>query len=369
MAGFAIPWREPLLGDVVDPMLLAAPGLERLRAWLVSGLPEAPLSHFTGMRLRDVQDGVATVSLPLTNWLAGADGMVGPGSLTIAADAAMAFAIMSRLPAWTPITTTELAMRMLSPLAPRGRIDARSTLVSLGPELALADVVVFDQDRTPVAHGSSLCMVLAQIAPPADAGRADSGPADGGPADGVRLDGAPAAPDRATEPWQLPAPAPPAPDPRAGLEILRERVAGTGDEPPLHRYAGIEVVAVAEGETTLTLPASRWFRAPPPGRVQGGMVALLADEALTAAVGSVTGAGSAYRAIERKINYLRPLADDGRAATATARVIQAGRRIVVATAEIRDASGRTVAIASRLLIADQHGERVRRPGARARRPR
>ena len=342
MDEFAIPWRQPLLGDVVDPLLLAAPGLERLRAWLVRGLPEAPLSHFTGMRLRDVQDGVATVSLPLTNWLAGADGMVGPGPPTIAADAAMAFAIMSRLPAWTPITTTELTMRMLSPLAPRGRIDARSTLVSLGPELALADVVVFGQGGIPVAHGSSLCMLLGQLAPPADGGRADAAPAakpDAGPdARGAR--------DGATEPWQLPAPPVPAPDPRDGLAILRDRIAGVGDEPPLHRYAGIEVVAVSEGEATLTLPANRWFRAPPPGRVQGGMVAVLADEALTAAVGSVTGAGTTHRAIERKINFLRPLADDGRAATAVARVIQAGRRIVVATAEIRDADGSTVAIAS-----------------------
>lgn len=347
MTEFAIPWREPLLGDVVDPLLLAAPGLERLRAWLVGGLPEAPLSHFTGMRLRDVQAGVATVSLPLTNWLVGADGMVGPGPLTIAADAAMAFAIMSRLPAWSPITTTELSMRMLSPLPSGGRIDARSTLVSLGPELALADVLVLHPDGTPVAHGSSLCMLLAQIAPQADGGRPDAGlgaPADDGRPDAGR--GARGMPDGATEPWQLPAPPRPAPDPRDGLEILRERVAGAGSEPPLHRYAGIEVVAAAEGEATLTLPASRWFRAPPPGRVQGGMVAVLADEALTAAVGSVTGAGSAHRAIERKINFLRPLADDGRAAIAVARVIQAGRRIVVATAEIRDAGGSAVAIAS-----------------------
>lgn len=336
MGEFAIPWREPLLGDVVDPRLLAAPGLERLRAWLVRGLPEAPLSHFTGMRLRDVQDGTATVSLPLTNWLAGSDGMVGPGPLTIAADAAMAFAIMSRLPAWTPITTTELAMRMVLPLAPRGRIDAHSTLVSLGPELALADVVVFDQDGGPVAYGSSLCMLLAQIAPPDD----------GGPADAPSADGRPNVPDHPIEPWQLPAPPPPGPDPRDGLEILRERAAGAGHEPPLHRYAGIEVVVAAEGEVTLTLPASPWFRAPPPGRVQGGMVALLADEALTAAVGSVTAAGSTYRAVERKINYLRPLADDGRPVTAVARVVQAGRRLVVATAEIRDADGSTVAIAS-----------------------
>jgi uncharacterized protein (TIGR00369 family) len=55
--------------------------------------------------------------------------------------------------------------------------------------------------------------------------------------------------------------------------------------------------------------------------------------------------------IELKLNYLRPLTADGRQAYAHARVVNAGRRFVVAGAEVRDADDRLIAVASGSVMA------------------
>jgi uncharacterized protein (TIGR00369 family) len=117
-------------------------------------------------------------------------------------------------------------------------------------------------------------------------------------------------------------------------------------QPALHTFTGITVASADDGAAVLTLPASAWFCAPPAGRVQVGIVALLTDQALSQAVATVIPARSDFALVELKLNLLRPLASDGRLARAESRVVHAGRRIAVATAEVTDAAERTIAIAS-----------------------
>jgi uncharacterized protein (TIGR00369 family) len=75
-------------------------------------------------------------------------------------------------------------------------------------------------------------------------------------------------------------------------------------------------------------------------------VALLADSALGAAIQTTLPRGTAFAPVDLKVNYLRPLASDGREATARGTVLHSGRRIAVASAEVRNADEKTVALAT-----------------------
>jgi uncharacterized protein (TIGR00369 family) len=55
---------------------------------------------------------------------------------------------------------------------------------------------------------------------------------------------------------------------------------------------------------------------------------------------------SRFVPLELKLNYLRPLLCDGREAQAQATLVHGGRRTAVARAEVSDADGRTIAVAS-----------------------
>jgi uncharacterized protein (TIGR00369 family) len=85
--------------------------------------------------------------------------------------------------------------------------------------------------------------------------------------------------------------------------------------------------------------------------VQGGAVAVLAGAAIDAAMQTAAPDGQRFVALELKLNYLRPLASDGREATARATLVHGGRRTAVARAEVVDADGKAIAVASGSAIA------------------
>lgn len=159
------PWREPVRGRHSDPELLRLPGIDQLRRMLAGEDPEAPLSRLTGLRLEEVGDGTATFRMPLTGWLLGGSGTIPPGPLTIPADAATACATMTLLPAWTPFTTSELALRVLRPVPPQGSIRAQARVIDPGPPVALAEATLRDDSGALIAHGSSLCLILPSVRP------------------------------------------------------------------------------------------------------------------------------------------------------------------------------------------------------------
>ena len=77
------------------------------------------------------------------------------------------------------------------------------------------------------------------------------------------------------------------------------------------------------------------------GVVQGGIIATLADYAFHRAVQSVLRPGQTAVTVELKLNFISP-AKDGEL-TATARVVSAGRRIVVGDVEVTGDEGEMVA--------------------------
>ena len=309
------PWQEPVRGGHPDARHLALTGAEQLRAMLSGDAPVPPMSRLTGMRIVDVAPGTATFELPLSAWLRGPDGHPSSGLLTMPVDAAMACAIMTGLPPDVGLTTTELTLRQVRPAPLDGRLLARGHVIHPERPLALADVSLRDEAGTLIAHGSSTCFIM-DGGSPQDTTSAETG-------------GSP-------DPWERPAPA---------------WAPGDDAPAPLERLTGLHAVTVGDGEASYALPATGWLCAPPPGRVQGGAVAMLAEAALTAAARTSTAPGTTFWPIELKLNYLRPLAADGRDAHAYARVVNAGRRFVVAGTEVRDADDRLIAVASGSVMA------------------
>jgi uncharacterized protein (TIGR00369 family) len=79
---------------------------------------------------------------------------------------------------------------------------------------------------------------------------------------------------------------------------------------------------------------------------------MLAGAAIDAAVQTSAPPGARFVPVELKVNYLRPLASDGREARAHARLVHGGRRTAVARADVADADGRGIAVASGSAIAE-----------------
>lgn len=83
--------------------------------------------------------------MPLSQWLASSNGTVSIGPIAIPADAAVACAIQTALPAATPFSTSELSLRLLSPTRPGGTLTATGKLIALRQTIGLAEVAVTDE--------------------------------------------------------------------------------------------------------------------------------------------------------------------------------------------------------------------------------
>jgi uncharacterized protein (TIGR00369 family) len=330
------PWSEPVRGGHPDEASFGLSGIEQLRASVAGYSPRPPIAHMFGNRFIEVGVGSAVFEMPLTKWLCGPHGAISIGALAIPADAALGCPVQSGLPPATPIATSELSLRVLAPARPGTAVIARGRLLHARRSLALSEVSLIDGHGGTLAHGSSLCFVLPALSPPPEPPSAlepvdppvyDTPDPWARPPEGTIL---------AQEVW----------DRMSGLEVLRARIRDALPEPPITRLTGLRPTAAAEGEATFTLPATEWLCAPPRGRVQGGVVALLADAALGAAIQTTLPVRTALAPVDLKVNYLRPLASDGRQATAHGTVSHSGRRIAVANAEVRNADGKTVALAT-----------------------
>ena len=111
------------------------------------------------------------------------------------------------------------------------------------------------------------------------------------------------------------------------------RVREAFEEIPFARLLGIELGELRRGAATLHLEARDELKRNR-GILHGGVVASLADTAAALAVLTLGEAGDATTTVDLTVHYLRPLAA-GRA-TARARVLRAGRRILSISVEVLD---------------------------------
>jgi uncharacterized protein (TIGR00369 family) len=115
----------------------------------------------------------------------------------------------------------------------------------------------------------------------------------------------------------------------AQLRRIRKAV----DTVPFAKLLGIELDDVSRGTATLGINVRDELKQNH-GVVHGGAIASLIDTATAFAIISLLAPGERVTTVDLTITYLRPLTE-GRV-TAVARVLRAGRRLFVVSAEVFD---------------------------------
>jgi uncharacterized protein (TIGR00369 family) len=265
--------------------------------------------------------------MPASEWFAGPKGTIHSGALAFVADMALLCAILSRLPPRTLCTTAELSMTFLGePARIGGVITARGKLIHADDQSGLSEVFVTDQEGRLVAHATSRCSIVGTPGdppePPAAIAPAPPEPPHDTPDPYLRAVPRPAGGTAEHDLLRL-----------SGLEILRAQLAGQVATPPVDLLTGTRLLAADEGRAVFAMRASDWLRNEF-AMVYGGAVALLAKSAAAAAVQTIAPAGTAFRALDVKVNFLRAVAADGEDLVATGTVMHRGRRLSIAGAEV-----------------------------------
>lgn len=332
-------WQEEAPGGYPGRELLALSGTERQRAGREGRIPHAPIGYLTEMRMTESSRGHSTFTMPASPWFANSAGLIPGGVLALLGDAALGSVVFGDLPPGQMMTTAELSLSFLRPLVPRpGReMSGYGQLIHRGRRMGLSEAFLLGPDDALIAHGTSRCSVLPPIEP---------------------------MPERLEEIPVLDQPLPGS-DPRhplrrdlrgeilpqevfagrSGLEVLNGVIAGELPAPPIRHLTGLRAVSASEGEAVMALPCSTWLSTLA-GTVQGGFTAMLAEAALGSAIFSTAPAGTATATVDLKVNYLRPVFPDGEELMARAKVIHGGKTIAVASAELTNAEGKPVALAT-----------------------
>jgi len=111
---------------------------------------------------------------------------------------------------------------------------------------------------------------------------------------------------------------------------------------PYASFLGIELETIESGTATLGLRVRKELTQNQ-GIVHGGAMASLIDSATAFAIISLLAPREKVTTVDLTISYLRPVTN-GRL-TCTAKVLRAGRRLVVVSAEVMDNRQRLVATA------------------------
>jgi len=133
-----------------------------------------------------------------------------------------------------------------------------------------------------------------------------------------------------------------------GLQQVRDLIARDA-QPPIGRTLDFSLVEVERGRAVFEgTPDERHYN--PMGGVHGGYAATLLDSACGIAVHSMLRPDQGFTTLELKVSYLRGMNDTTGPVRAEGRVVNIGRRVAFAEADIRDADGRLMATATSTLL-------------------
>jgi uncharacterized protein (TIGR00369 family) len=331
-------WSEPAKGGYPDVGLLGLSGQDRHRVGREGRTPHSPMSYLTELRMTAGSQGHSEFTMPASPWFANSAGVIA-GILAVIGDAALGSVVHGDLPPGQVMTTAELSMTFLRPALPEpGKsLGGSGQLIHRGRSQGLSEAFLFDARDALICHGTSRCSVFPPIDPlpdtPEELPVLDEPAPGSDPSDPLRreLEGEVLPQSVFAE--------------RSGLEVMRALASGELPEPPIHHLTGVRLEEVEEGQATMALPCSRWLSTSA-GTVQGGFTAMLAEAAMSAAVFSTAPAGTATATLDLKVNYVRPVFPDGEDLVARGRVIHQGRTIAIAAAELQNAEGKPVALAT-----------------------
>lgn len=116
------------------------------------------------------------------------------------------------------------------------------------------------------------------------------------------------------------------------LDILRARIEASLQRQGMMQHLGVRLVSVEKGCVTLALPYSNKVTQQQ-GGYHGGAMGALADIAGGYAALTVAPPDVEVTTVEYKINFLA--AFEGGELQATGRVVRAGKRLIITTAEVQ----------------------------------
>ena len=125
-------------------------------------------------------------------------------------------------------------------------------------------------------------------------------------------------------------------------EAQRERIARALDAVPFAKLLGIQLESVVAGHAVLSL-SIREDHKQNQGIVHGGVIASLIDSAMAFAIIPLLAPDERTTTVDLTIHYLRPLSEG--VAKASAKVVRAGRRVIVLSAELVDHKNQLAATA------------------------
>jgi len=333
-------WQEPAKGGYPDRSFLGLPGIERMGAGRRGLIPHSPMAYLTELALTEVSRGHSTFSMPASPWFANSSGLISAGMLATIGDAALGSVVHSDVEAGQGMTTAELSMSFLRPVVPSegATVTGSGQLIHRGRTMGISEAFLFDDTDQLISHGTTRCTVFPPVDPipdPPDLNAAplDLAPPGSAPDDPLRQE---------VEGEVLPQEEF---ERRSGLEILRALIDEDLPRPPIYHLTGLRAVEAAEGEAVVVLPCSKWLSTSA-GTIQGGVTAMLAESAMTSAAFSTAAPDTAVAPLDFKVNYLRPAFPDDNDLTARARILHQGRTLLIAAAEITNAEGKQVALAT-----------------------
>ena len=125
-------------------------------------------------------------------------------------------------------------------------------------------------------------------------------------------------------------------------ESQRKRIEDALSTVPFAKLLGIKLDAVEPGDATLSLQIRDDFKQNA-GIVHGGVIASLIDSATAFAILPLLNADERTTTVDLTISYLRPLTAGS--IVARAKVLRAGRRLIVVSAELFGDGGNLAATA------------------------
>jgi uncharacterized protein (TIGR00369 family) len=334
-------WQEPAKGGYPDRSFLGLPGIDRMGAGRRGLIPYSPMGYLTELEMTSGSLGHSTFSMPASPWFANSSGLISAGMLAVIGDAALGSVVHSSVEAGQGMTTAELSMSFLRPVVPRegAAVTGSGQLIHRGRTMGISEAFLFDSDDQLISHGTTRCSVFPPVDPIPDPPDVTGPPPHDLPHPGT----SPEDPLRQeVEGERLPQEVF---ESRSGLEVLRALIDDELPRPPIYHLTGLRAIEADEGEAVVVLPCSKWLSTSA-GTIQGGFTAMLAESAMTSAAFSTAAPDTAVAPLDFKVNYLRPVFPDGNDLTARARILHRGRTLVITAAEITNAEGKQVALAT-----------------------
>lgn len=319
-------WQEPVRGVSGHPSITRLSGVELMRGYMGGMLPGPPVGHLTGLRPTDAGLTHATFTLPVTRWLLDVSGSLMPATAALVSDAPLSSAFANSLPLGKVCTTSELSISYLRPAGLEAeRLIAQAAVIKAGASTGLTEARITDAGGRLLAHATSRLVVLDV---PVDRDTPFPEP-----------DAPPATPD----PWQRESTGEITEwETLAGLtgrQMFERWLDGSLPAPPISHLTGLMPAGCDEDTVTWRMPTSPWLGSPGPF-LYGGATALIADAALTTAVMPGLEPGVAFRPLDIRLRYIRPVLAGSGDLVATARVIHRGRTLAIAQCEVHTADGK-----------------------------